>query len=178
MTQPNLYAELVQPCLRRRRQALGKRAEDARGHVDQDDSCRGGIDASKLRSERAAHENRQRPGHLDARRPGAHQHEGQQIAVAFRILFGLRLLEGSQNVISNRHRVGQALEPGREAREFVVAEIAMARPGRKDQTVVLESDAFSIERVDEHASPITVDAGHLAQDHRGVPLISQDAANR
>src|SRR4030095_13210588 len=106
------------------------------------------------------------------------QDERQEIAVAFRVLFGLYLLEGSQNVISNRHRVGQALEPGSEAREFVVADIAVTRAGRKDQTVVLESDAFSIDRVDEHASPISVDAGRLAQDHRGVPLISQDAANR
>src|SRR5215510_15431123 len=58
VTQPNLYPELLQPCPRGRRQAFGEGTEDARGHVDQDDSRLGGIDAPKLRSQRAAYENR------------------------------------------------------------------------------------------------------------------------
>src|SRR4030095_6981068 len=129
---------------------------------------------SKLRSKRAAHENRQRPGHLDAGGPAAHQHAGEQIAVALGILFGLRLLEGSQNVISKRHRVREALEPWREAREFVVAEIAVARPGREDQVVIPERDALAIDGVDEDASLIAVEPCHLAEDHRGVDLPSAE----
>src|SRR5262249_62409292 len=64
------------------------------------------------------------------------------------------------------------------AREFVVAEVTVARPGREDQIVVVESDALSVRRVDEHASAVYVDTDGLAEDHRGVELPSQDVANR
>ena len=95
-----------------------------------------------------------------------------------RIFFGFRLLEGSQDLISNRDGVGEALEPGRKPREFVVAEVAVTRPGREDQIVVLERDASAIGQVDEHAPSIPVDAGDLAEEHPGVPLRHQNPANR
>ena len=109
---------------------------------------------------------------------GAHQHERQQIAVTFRVFFRLCLLEGSQNLVSNRDRVGKAREPRSKPCEFVPAEVAVARPRREDQIVVFERDAFAVDRVDEDPPPIAVDTGDLAEDHRGVPLASQNAANR
>src|SRR5262249_46791940 len=62
--------------------------------------------------------------------------------------------------------------------ESVVAEVTVARPGREDQIVVVESDALSVRRVDEHASAVYVDTDGLAEDHRGVELPSQNVANR
>src|SRR5262249_22784252 len=52
------------------------------------------------------------------------------------------------------------------------------RPGREDQVVIPERDALAIDGVDEDASLIAVEPCHLPEDHRGVALPSEDAANR
>src|SRR4029434_507694 len=75
-------------------------------------------------------------------------------------------------------RTRKALEPGREAFELVVAEIAVARAGRENQIVVLEDDALAVHRVDEHAAPIGVDTGHFPEEHSGVSLLPENLANR
>src|SRR5262249_25035787 len=116
-------------------------------------------------------------GHLDARRAGANEHEGQQIAVTPRIFLGFGLLEGPQDAVSNRDRIREALEPGRELRELVVAEVAVAGAGRENQKVVRDRDTNTVHGVDEDASMIDVDTGHVSEDHRGVALLPQDSAN-
>src|SRR4029434_8964502 len=75
-------------------------------------------------------------------------------------------------------RTRKALEPGREALELVVAEIAVARAGRENQIIVLEDDALAVHRVDEHAATIAVDTGHFPKEHRGFSFLPQNLANR
>src|SRR5215813_2675512 len=104
VTEPNLDAELLEPTPRRRRQFLGKRREDTAPGVDEDDPRRRWIDSPELRSQRIAHELSQRTSHLHTRGAGAHEHEGQEIAVESRVFLGLRLFERQQNPVSDRDR--------------------------------------------------------------------------
>jgi hypothetical protein len=178
VAEPNLDTELLKPTHRRRGERLGKRPEHPLSRVDEDDPRRRRIDPSKLRSQRPPHELGHRPRHLDTRGAGPHEHERQQIVVTLRVFLRFRLLERLQDSVSDRDRIGEALEPGREWLEFVVSEVAVAGTRRENQIVVFDSDVGTVHGVDEHASPIGIHAGHFAEDHRRVGLLPQNSANR
>src|SRR5207248_5036784 len=79
-----------------------------------------------------------RGGKLDAGRAGAHQHEGQLVGAFLLVIGRFRQFECTQDLGSDRLSVVEALEAGREAREFVMTKIARTHTGRDHQEVVLE----------------------------------------
>ncbi len=75
--------------------------------------------------------------HLDPGRPGAHDHEGQQVVdvvAARRAQLGQ--LEGAEDPAPELERVVDALHAGRVLRELVVAEVGLARARRDQERVV------------------------------------------
>src|SRR5215471_3724356 len=79
MPESHLDAEPLEPRLRSLRELVRERPEDLGSHVQQDYACRRRVDAPELRPEVGANDVRDGGGHLDARWPGPHQDEGQEI---------------------------------------------------------------------------------------------------
>src|SRR5882757_6464631 len=65
-----------------------------------------------------------------------HQNEGKEVAVPAGIFLGFRLFERLEEAVSDGHGIGQALQAGSEALEFVVSKITVALPRREDEIVV------------------------------------------
>jgi hypothetical protein len=90
-----------------------------------------------------------------------------------RVTLHLGGLEGQQDVLANGGRVGGRLEAGSIARPLLVAEVALARAGRQHERVVLQAVAPA-----RDDAPLRIDRGDVAQQHLGVGLMAQHAANR
>jgi hypothetical protein len=84
------------------------------------------VNALELRAECGAHHYRQRGGHLNASRSGAHQNECEKVAVLARVFLNLRLLERLEDSISDFLRVSETLQAGCEPFKFVAPEINCA----------------------------------------------------
>src|SRR5215472_12240216 len=93
------------------------------------------------------------------------------------ILFGFRLLECAQNLVSNGGRIGQAFNSRRELLKFVVSEITVSRAGRKNEVIVRYGDMLAICVVYKNAALLLIHAGDLAHDHGRVLLFSQNSAD-
>src|SRR5215472_6881911 len=93
------------------------------------------------------------------------------------ILFGFRLLECAQNLVSNGGRIGQAFNSRRELLKFVVSEITVSRAGRKNEVIVRYGDMLAICVVYKHATLSLIHAGDFAHDHGRVLLFSQNSAD-
>ena len=90
----------------------------------------------KSRGQRLARELGDRAGELDAGRPAADDHEGQQRCALGRVGRALGLLERQQDAAADVDRVLDRLQARRERLPLVVAEIGVARAGGDDQVVV------------------------------------------
>ena len=107
----------------------------------------------------------ERAGQLDAGRPAADDDEGQPRRAA---PTGSRLalggLVGEEHAAPDLERVLDRLEPGRELRPLVVAEVRVGRAGRDDQVVVGELAVVE----DDAACAATSIARRLGEQHARV----------
>ena len=115
----------------------------------------------------------QRAGQLDPGRPAADDHERQEPASLGLVVTVLGAFEGHQDAAPHRRRVLDRLEAGGHRRPFVVSKIVFARPGGDDQQVVRDATI-----ADQHGAARRVDAGNRPEDHMGIGLRCQDAADR
>ena len=137
-----------------------------------------GVDVAEVAVQRVPGELGDLAGHLHAGRSGTHDHEGQQV-VDVLALGGAELghLEGTEDAATQLEGVVDALHPGRELGELVVAEVGLAGAGRHDQRVVRRHGLPAEDVVGDRAG-LQVDVRDLAQHHLGVALVGQDLARR
>src|SRR6185295_3834777 len=178
MAEPYFDAQPLQPPLGGRRNVFSECPQDAISHIHKDHTGREWIDPSELGVQSGLHHHCQRGGHLNPRRPGAHQDESQEVAVGARILFYLRALEGLEDAIADRYGVPQRLHSGSEALEFVVSKITVARTGREDQAVIGDVHVAAVGEAGHDEALILVHGGYLAEDDRRIPLPAENAADR
>src|SRR5262252_8824824 len=93
------------------------------------------------------------------------------------VLFGFRLLECAQNLVSNGGRIGQAFNSRRELLKFVVPEITVASTGGENEVIVRYGDMLAICVVYKNAALLLIHAGDLAHEHGRVLLFSQNSAD-
>ena len=122
--------------------------------------------------------NGDRARHLYSRGTCANQHERQQVAVTARVFFRFSLLKCSEDLIPNRHGVGQVFQPWGMLSEFFMSEVTMGRASREHEIVVGNLHVLAISVAGQHVFLILVDAGYFSQKHHCVPLISENAADR
>jgi hypothetical protein len=113
-------------------------------------------------------------GQLDAGGPGADDDEGQQAAALLRVSGDLGALEGQQQAPADVGRVLDGLQPGRDRRPFVMAEIGMRRTGRQHQHIVRDRQVVA----GAHHARRGVDPRHLGHHDREVALPAEDGADR
>src|SRR5207244_1977583 len=89
------------------------------------------------------------------------------------IFFRLGLLEGAEDFVSNRNRVGQTFQSRSKLFKFVVSEITVPRSGREKKIIVRNWYMLAIRRIDEDAALRFIHAGDLAHDHRCIFMSSQ-----
>src|SRR5580704_6723325 len=178
LPQPYLHTQFPQPLSRCVRKVFGKTAQNPVGHVDQDDSRRGRIDALELRSQRGAHESGDRASHFHARRSGANQHKRQEALVAAWIFLGLRLLESLQNFVPDHDSVSQAFQSRCKRGKFIMPEVAVSYAGSQNQVVVPNSNPFTVGRIDQDAIASWVHTSDFTHDHGCILLFAHKSADR
>src|SRR6266480_6506247 len=89
------------------------------------------------------------------------------------IFFSLGLLEGAEDFVSNRNRVGQTFQSRSKLFKFVVSEVTVPRSGRENEIIVRNWYMLAIRRIDEDAALRFIHAGNLAHDHRCIFMSSQ-----
>src|SRR6478736_6658652 len=104
---------------------------------------------------------------------GANQNEGQQIAVKIDIFFGLSLLEGAEDFVSNTDGIGQGLQARSKLFKFVVSEITGTNTSRQNKVIVRHRHIFAICVVYKNAALRLIHTGDLAHDHRCIFMSSQ-----
>ena len=94
------------------------------------------------------------------------------------VVLCLGLLKRLEDLVADGDGIGETLQTGRKRRKFVVAEVAVRYAGGQNQIVVGDWDvlAKAVRDIDRLFRPI--DAGHLAEDHRSVGLLAENASNR
>jgi len=132
----HLDPDLAQPGLRLGAETVTERAQHRRGRVEQDDPGLARVDAPELVAQRAMRELGNLAGHLNPRRPCAHDHEGHQPGALFLVLGQLGHLEAAEDAPPQLECVVDALHPRRELREVVVAEVRLASTRGDDERVV------------------------------------------
>src|ERR1700747_2467317 len=95
-----------------------------------------------------------------------------------RIFFSLGELEGLQDLVASCNRVGKALQSWRERFKFVPAEVTVTGAGGHDQIVISDRHVLPVGVTDDDTLLILVDSCDLAQDHRGVLLVSKNPPDR
>src|SRR5215470_4400836 len=91
-----------------------------------------------------------------------------------RFFFSLGKLEGLQDLVAGCNRVGKALQSGRKLLKFVPAEVTVTRAGGQNQIVISDRHVLPVGVTDDDALLIFVHSCNLAQDHRGVLLVSEN----
>jgi hypothetical protein len=124
--------------------------------------------------ERAPRDLGDRTGELDARGAAADQDEREERPLLRRIALTLRSLERGQDPPPDLERVLDGLEAGRERRPGVVPEVRVRRAGREDEEVERQPIAVR----DLNGARRQIDRRHVAEDHLGVGLPPQHAADR
>ena len=94
-----------------------------------------------------------------------------------RVLFGLGKLEHLQDVIANRLGVGQRLETGSVALEFVVIEVAVSRPRRKNEIVVRDPYVGPFGGARDDEALLLVPADYVSERYGDVPLVAENATD-
>ena len=116
----------------------------------------------------------QHAGKLDAGRARADHDERQPGRAPHRVRFALGMLVRKQDAAADLHRIGQRLQTRRVRRPRVVAEVAVRHAGGDDQIIVDEFGAI----LQHHRAARRIDALHVAEQHRDVPLSGEDMPDR
>src|ERR1700735_4623704 len=95
-----------------------------------------------------------------------------------RVFLCFSLLKRLQDLIADGDGICQALQPRRKWSEFIVAEVTVSYPGGQNQIVIGDGDVLAKSVRDIDCLLRAIDAGHLAQDHRSVGLLSENPSNR
>ena len=130
-----------------------KAGEHALAGVEQDHSRVARDDPRECPSLRVLgddREQRRRPPRRSVRR---RRREGQPLRPGGRVVRPLGLLEGAVDAVAQVDGVGQGLEPARDVRPLVVAEVGRLRAAGDDQAVVVEALAA----VEDDLPPLDVD---------------------
>jgi hypothetical protein len=115
-----------------------------------------------------------RAGELDAGGAAADHHEREPRGALRGVGLALGALESDEDARANAERVVQGLQPRRERRPGVVAEVVVDRACGEHQVVVGKLGAI----LEAQAAARGVDGLHLAEQHRGVRLPREDVADR
>ena len=158
-----------------RESSVGKRREDARPRLDQDDRAR---PAGRSRGSRTTSTCRA----ISAIAPASSTPVGPpptrtKVSSARRRAGSVSrsaLLEGEQDPAADLEGVLERLQPRRVRLPFVVAEVGVARAGREDEVVVRQAAVGAARpRAPPRRSP-----HRLGEQHAGVRLAPQDRADR
>ena len=134
----HLDPDLTEPGFRLGAKTVAERAQDRRRRVEQDDPGLTRVDAPELVAQSAMSQLGNLAGHLNPRRPRAHDHEGHQPGALFLVLDLDQLghLEAAEDAPPQLECVVDAFHPRRELREVVVTEVRLASPRGDDERVV------------------------------------------
>ena len=171
---PDLDAESLQLPLRRRRASGRVRRQHPVHGLDEDDLRVGGTDRPEVALERVAGDLAERPGQLDPGRAAADEHERHPLAAPLRVGLALGGLEGDEDLAADLGRVLDGLEALRDGRPLRMVEVAVVRPGRDDQRVVVDRAAVR----EQDLALLDIDADGLAEDDRRVPVPPEHRAQR
>jgi hypothetical protein len=153
---------------------FGERGQDPIQRLHEHDPGLGRIDGPEIAAQRVAGDLAQRAGQLGAGGPAAHDHERHPLRSPGRDRLALGGLERDQDPPSDLDRILDRLQPRRMGCPRVMAEVGMTGAGGHDQGVVADRAA-----VREHDPPgVRLDRDRLAEQHRGVPLATQDRTQR
>ena len=117
-------------------QLLAERPEHRRRGVQQDHPGLAGVDPAEVPAQRPVRQLGDLARHLHPGGAGADDDEGQPLLGLGRVGAQLGQLERPEDPAAQLQRVVDALHPGRELGELVVAEVGLAGPGGHDQAVV------------------------------------------
>ena len=170
----NRHAELLQLAPRRRRSAGRIARQDPVHRLDEDDPGVGWVDRPEVAPERVVRDLAERAWQLHAGRPAADDDERHPLAAALGDVLALRRLEGDEDPAADLEGVVDRLEALREPRPLVVPEVRVPGPGRDHERVV--RDRAAVGQLD--LAPLDVDPGRLAEEHRRVPVATNDAPQR
>jgi len=92
--------------------------------------------------------------------------------------FRLRGLVRTEQLGPDLLGVLERLEPGREPREFVMAEVALLDACGEDEVVVGDRGLAAIRSPGREMSTLRIHASHLGHGDRDVALLSHDLADR
>ena len=95
-----------------------------------------------------------------------------------RVFLGFRLLERLQDLVADRYRVREALQPRCKLFKFVVAEVTVSGAGREDQVIVGKAHSFAVRIADNDTPLVLVQTRDLSKNHRRIEVIPQDSADR
>src|SRR5205814_1953799 len=117
-------------------QRIGKRAEDVRASLQQDDARRLGPNAAEILDERLPGDLGERAGELDAGWAAADDDERQQPPLPIRIGLALRGLERKEDAAPHLQRVVERLQAGRARLPLRMAEVRVRGARREHEIVV------------------------------------------
>src|SRR4029077_3172429 len=90
--------------------------------------------------------------------------------------FGLGLLEGAEDFVSNTDSIGQGLQARSKLFKFVVSEITGTNTGGENEVIVRHRHMLAICVVYKNAALRLIHARDLAHDHRRIFVSSQHFA--
>src|SRR3954469_4076495 len=93
------------------------------------------------------------------------------------IFFGLGLLEGAEDLVSNTDGIGQGLQARSKLFKLVVSEITGTNTGRENEVIVRHRHMLAICVAHKHATLRLIHADDLAHDHRRILVSSQYLAD-
>ena len=114
-----------------------ERGEDPRAGLYQDDTRVLRMDDPKLPRHAMAGQLGDRAGEFDAGWSAADDNEGHKFVPVHQVISIFGGFESQKNAAANAGRVRDPLEPRRERSPLLVPEIAVPRPGRDDELIVL-----------------------------------------
>ena len=154
-------------------QPFRHRAEQPVRRLEQDDANVLHVQVREVLGEHQPDQLREGAGALDPRRPAAHHDEVQHgpAAVGIRLLH--RRLEHAEHLVADRDGVLDLLQGEAVLLDGLEPEEVAGAAGREDQPVVGERPGPGAERAARE-----VDAEHLREAEREVPLAAEDGAHR
>ena len=178
MSHERRHTELLERALGLVRERGRKAGEDPVGHLDEEHAGAAGVDMTEVAMQGLATELGDLPGHLDAGRAAADDHERQPAPPSFLIGFDLSGFERGQDPVADVERAGKRLQLRRARPPVVVAEVGVPRPAGDDQRVVVELFIVpTVREVIEHDLPsLEIEAAHLRKHHADVLLALQHSA--
>src|SRR6266498_4365238 len=94
-----------------------------------------------------------------------------------RILFGLCLFEGLQDLVTAGHGICEALQPRCVLGEFIVTKITVSSARGQDQIIVCNGCPLAVCVADKHVLPFLIHPCDFSQDHCSVPLFPNNLAD-